>query len=114
MVMTSRRRKCTSSRAFAIAAAATALAASADTGFAAADIQLGRYLAAECMTCHRAGTTTSTIPNIFGVPEVILVQVLTAYRDKRLANPVMQNIAGRLSDDDIASLALYFATTTKP
>src|ERR1043165_9807042 len=114
MVMTSRRRKCTSCRTLAIAVAASVLAASVEVCAAAADIELGRYLASECMTCHRAGTATSTIPNIFGVAEVILIQVLTAYRDKRLANPVMQNIAGRLSDDDIASLALYFATTTKP
>ena len=112
--MTSRRRRCTSCRALAIAAAATAVAASAEASAAAADIQLGRHLASECMTCHRAGTATSTIPNIFGIAEAALVEALTAYRDKRLPNPVMQNIASRLTDEDIASLALYFATTTKP
>jgi len=112
--MTSRRRRCTSCRTLAIAAAAAALAASTEVSAATADIQLGRYLASECMTCHRAGTATSTIPNLFGVAEATLAETLIAYRDKRLANPVMQNIAGRLSDDDIASLALYFATTTKP
>jgi cytochrome c len=112
--MTSRRRRCTLCRALAIAAAAIALAASTEVSAAAADIQLGRYLAAECVTCHRAGTTTSTIPNIFGVAEATLVATLTAYRDKRLPNPVMQNIASRLSDEDIAAVALYFATTIKP
>jgi|ERR1051326_3189110 len=113
MVMTSRRRR-TSCRALAIAAAATAVEASAEVSAAAADIQLGRHLASECMTCHRAGTSTSTIPNIFGIAEANLVEVLTAYRDKRLANPVMQNIASRLTDEEIAALALYFATTMKP
>jgi cytochrome c553 len=81
---------------------------------AAGDIELGRYLASECMTCHRSATTTSTIPNIFGLPEPHLTVVIKAYRDKKLPNPVMQNIAGRLSDDEIAALALYFSTTKRP
>jgi cytochrome c len=78
------------------------------------DIELGRYLASECMTCHRTATATSTIPNIFGLPEPHLTVVIKAYRDKKLPNPVMQNIAGRLSDDEIAALALYFSTTKRP
>jgi len=81
---------------------------------ARADLELGRYLAAECMTCHRSATATSTIPNIFGLDEAHLIAAMKAYRDKTLANPVMQNIAGRLSDDEIAALALYFWTTKKP
>ena len=101
-------------RALSIAATAIALAESSEVSAGAADIQLGRYLAAECVTCHRAGTATSTIPNIFGAPEASLVAALTAYRDKRLPNPVMQNIASRLSDEDIAAVALYFATTIRP
>jgi cytochrome c553 len=42
------------------------------------------------------------------------VAVIKAYRDKALPNPVMQNIASRLSDDDIAALALYFESAKKP
>jgi cytochrome c len=41
-------------------------------------------------------------------------EVLKAYRAKSLPNPVMQTVAGRLNDDDIASLALYFETARKP
>ena len=80
----------------------------------AADAELGRYLAAECMTCHRSATATSTIPNIFGLSEAHLNEVIRAYRAKTLPNPVMQNIASRLSDEDIGALASYFATTKKP
>jgi cytochrome c553 len=80
---------------------------------AGADIELGRYLATECMTCHSA-TATSGIPNIFGVDQAHLIEVIKAYREKALPNPVMQNVAGRLSDEEIKSLALYFATTRKP
>lgn len=112
--MTSRSRwRSISCCAFTITLAA-ALAASAG-GFArAADVQLGRYLASECMTCHRAATAASTIPDIFGVEEAKLVALLTAYREKRLPNPVMQTVASRLSDEEITSLALFFATTKKP
>jgi cytochrome c len=78
-----------------------------------ADIELGRYLATECMTCHRAATG-SAIPNIFGLPETTFADVLRAYREKRLPNEVMRSIASRLNDEDIASLALFFATTKKP
>jgi cytochrome c len=42
------------------------------------------------------------------------VEVIRAYRDKALPNPVMQSIAGRLNDEDIAALALYFDTAKKP
>ncbi len=113
--MTSRcRQRRTRCRILEIAVVAATLVASAQGCAHAADIQLGRHLASECMTCHRAGAASSTIPNIFGLAETTLAEVLRAYREKRLANPVMQNIASRLTDDEIASLALYFAATKNP
>ena len=81
---------------------------------AAPDIELGRYLAQECVTCHRSATATSTIPSIFGMAEAAFAEVVKAYRDKRLGNDVMQNIAGRLKDDEIEALAAYFARTKRP
>jgi cytochrome c553 len=82
--------------------------------FAGPDIELGRYLSRECVTCHRTGTATSTIPNIFGMAEPTFAEVVKAYRDKRLGNAVMQSIAERLKDDEIESLAAYFASTKNP
>ena len=80
----------------------------------AADAELGRYLSSECMTCHGTARADRTIPNIFGLGQVHFVEVLRAYRAKSLPNPVMQTIAGRLNDEDIAALALYFETAKKP
>ena len=80
----------------------------------AVDVELGRYLATECMTCHGASKTDSTIPDIFGKPENLLDERLKAYRDKRLPNEVMQTVAGRLKDDEIAALAAYFRAAKKP
>ncbi len=81
----------------------------------AADVELGRYLATECTTCHGgASRTDSTIPDIFGKPESLVDEKLKAYRDKRLPNEVMQLVASRLKDDEIAALAAYFRTAKKP
>lgn len=90
------------------------LALAGIAGAHAADAELGRYLATECMTCHRSATATSTIPNIFGLSEAHLNEVMRAYRAKVLPNPVMQNVTSRLSDEDIGALAAYFATAQKP
>jgi len=79
-----------------------------------ADMELGRYLANDCMACHRPTTGTTTIPNIFGMAETRLIEAIKAYREKSRPNQVMQNAVSRLTDDEIASLALYFAKTLKP
>lgn len=81
---------------------------------AAPDVELGRYLSAECVTCHGGASATSMIPNIYGLAEQTFVEVVKAYRDKKLANVVMQNIAGRLRDEEIEALAAYFARTRQP
>ena len=94
--------------------AAAALLLAGVPAKAAADLELGRYLATECLTCHRAATATSAIPSIFGMAEPTFTTVIKAYRDKVLPNPVMQTIAGRLKDDEIEALAAYFARTKQP
>jgi cytochrome c553 len=91
-------------------AAAAALAVATTSSAAATDVDLGRYLATECMTCHRAATAGGAIPNIFGMAEATFAKIVKGYRDGKLPNPVMQNIARRLTDQEIAALARYFAT----
>jgi cytochrome c len=79
-----------------------------------ADVELGRYLSSECTTCHGTAKSDSIIPLIRGMDEAHFVEVIKAYRAKTLPNPVMQTIAGRLRDEEIAALAAYFATANKP
>jgi cytochrome c553 len=79
-----------------------------------ADIEYGRYLSSECTTCHGASQADSTIPNIHGLDQAHIAEVIKAYRTKALPNPVMQNVAGRLGDEEIAALAAYFATAKRP
>ncbi len=79
-----------------------------------ADLEFGRYLASECVACHRNATADGAIPNIFGMAEARFTVLIEAYRNKRLPNPIMQNVAVRLKDDEIAALAHFFAVTKKP
>lgn len=109
----SRRRMPRDKALFATAAIATIMSAGTTDG-RSADVEFGRYLASECITCHGTAKADSTIPNIFGLGELHFVGIIKAYRDRALPNPVMQNIAGRLRDEEIEALAAYFATAKKP
>ncbi len=70
----------------------------------------GEFLAAECSTCHRRDGSADGIPAITGWDTRSFVTVMHAYREKVRPNPTMQTIAARLSDEEIAALAAYFAT----
>ena len=59
---------------------------------------------------HQLSGKTNGIPAIVGWDHVSLVAVMNAYKSKERENKVMQNIAGTLSDEDIAALASYFGT----
>jgi len=79
-------------------------------GADAADLALGEYLSAECVTCHQiSGRSTGGIPSIVGLPEEWLVHVLLEYKAGKRDNEIMRNIAAGLGDEEIASLAAYFA-----
>ncbi len=75
----------------------------------AADVAFGQYLSSECVTCHRADGQDVGIPSIVGWPADQFVSVLKSYRNKERANPIMQSVAGRLSDDEMQALAAYYA-----
>jgi cytochrome c len=73
------------------------------------DPAYGEYLASECSTCHRRDGTDEGIPVILGWPEEDFVRAMHAYKQKLRPHPVMQMMAGRLSNEEIAALAAYFA-----
>jgi cytochrome c len=72
------------------------------------DVEYGAYLSGECTTCHLADGGEGDIPQIHGLGTEYFVTALHAYKAKHLENEVMQMIAGRMSDDEIAALAAYF------
>ncbi len=74
------------------------------------DLEYGEYLSSECTTCHLLSNKQSKIPTIIGWEQDAFVAVMRAYKDKELSNEVMRNIAFRLGDKELKSLAAYFAT----
>lgn len=77
------------------------------------DAALGEYLSGECVTCHQLSGKNEGIPSIVGWPAPWFVEAMNAYKSKKRANPVMQTIAGRYTEDEIAALAVYFETIVK-
>lgn len=72
------------------------------------DPEYGEYLASECKTCHQIDGANDGIPAITGWPAEDFVVAMHGYKQKLRAHPVMQMLAGRLSDEEIAALAAYF------
>jgi cytochrome c len=72
------------------------------------DPEYGEYLSSECVSCHRADGTADGIPSITRWPERDFVVAMHAYKEKLRPHPVMQMMAARLSNEEIAALAAYF------
>jgi cytochrome c len=73
------------------------------------DPEFGEYLASECLTCHQSDGSAAGIPSITLWPTEDFVVAMHAYKRKLRPHPVMQMMAGRLNDEEIAALAAYFA-----
>lgn len=72
------------------------------------DTAYGEYLSSECKTCHHPDGTDAGIPSITQWPVEDFVIAMHAYKRKVRPHPVMQMMAGRLSEEEIAALAAYF------
>ncbi|MBO6885396.1 MAG: c-type cytochrome [Marivita sp.] len=73
------------------------------------DTDYGEYLASECKTCHQQDGSDRGIPSITHWPTEDFVVAMHAYKRQIRPHPVMQMMAARLSDEEIAALAAYFA-----
>lgn len=102
------RRRLTAGTTVAILSAGSLAFAATQTP--SADLAFGEYLSAECMTCHRPDGKEQGIPSIVGWAEDNFVEVMRSYRDRVRPNPIMQTVAGKLSDQEIRALAAYLAT----
>jgi len=74
------------------------------------DVEYGEYLSSECVTCHQQSGADEGIPSIIGWIEEDFVVALHAYKQGLRPHPVMQMMASRLDDEQIAALAAYFAS----
>lgn len=73
------------------------------------DVEYGEYLSQECTTCHQRSGSNEGIPGIVGWPEEGFVVAMHAYKEKLRPHAVMQSVSARLGEEEIASLAAYFA-----
>ena len=89
---------------------AAALLASTARPARASDIAFGEYLSGECVTCHRKDGQDKGIPSIVGWPTDQFIVVIQSYKAKERPNQIMQTIAARLSDEELAALAAYYAS----
>ncbi|QIE42893.1 c-type cytochrome [Rhodobacteraceae bacterium SC52] len=76
------------------------------------DPEYGEYLSGECITCHSPQGADTGIPSITLWPEDDFVIALHAYKEQLRPHPAMQMVAARLSNEEIAALAAYFASLT--
>ena len=84
--------------------------ASAAPAFSA-DAEAGRRKAEPCAACHgpAGNATIPGMPSIAGQPTMYTHWTLIKFRDGRRKDPQMSPIAEKLSDEDMADLAAYYA-----
>jgi cytochrome c553 len=81
---------------------------------AAGDRELGRHLSSECVSCHQlSGRVVAGVPAIVGMDRPSFTAMMDSYRRKERPNQVMQTIAGKFSDEEIAALAAFFESARK-
>ena len=81
---------------------------------AAGDVAAGKAKADSCKGCHGAeGQGVGKFPALAGGKEDDLIQALKDYKSGKRTNAMMKGTAGKLSDDDMANVAAYYASLPK-
>jgi cytochrome c553 len=78
----------------------------------APDMVLARNLAATCANCHGSEGRTvpgSSVPSIAGLPRDYMVAQMKAFKDGSRPATVMHQLTKGLTDQQIESMADYFA-----
>jgi cytochrome c553 len=77
----------------------------------AADKAAGEKKAANCVGCHGTkGEGSAQYPSLAAQQPAYIVAQLKAFKAGNRTNPIMQPLAGELSEADIDDLAAYFAS----
>jgi cytochrome c553 len=96
-----------------MSASITALPGSAP---GAGDIGAGREKSIMCVRCHgpEGISRNPRIPHLAGQDPDYLVYQLRSYRSRERRGTAMQDVARRLSDEDIENLAAYYHSLELP
>jgi cytochrome c553 len=71
-----------------------------------------------CAGCHAIPGYRASVPEIYSVPMIggqsasYIVSALNAYKKGERKHPTMRGIAGSLSDQDMADIAVYYSGQT--
>jgi cytochrome c553 len=94
--------------AIAMAVAAAALSPAARSQ--AADVNLGRNMAANCANCHGTnGASAGGMPALAGQPKDNLVRSLREFRDGKRPATIMHQLSKGYSDEQIELIAAFLA-----
>jgi len=81
---------------------------------AAGDAAAGKAKSASCAKCHGAnGEGKGKYPAVTGIAEGEFVQMLEDYKSGKKANGTMKSYSSKLSAQDMADLAAYYASLKK-
>lgn len=96
---------------FALMGAATALSSAQTLAQSSAALHQ-RATAATCANCHGTdgrGVSGAAVPNLAGMPKAYMIAQLKAFRDGTRQATVMHQLAKGLTEQQIESVADYFA-----
>jgi cytochrome c553 len=98
-------------RSLVAAVLTSAALLSAGAAQAAGDAAVGQTRSRGCQTCHGAGGIASMpgVPSLASQNEQYLIKALGDYKSGARKDDMMSLVAQRLSDDDVANLAAYYA-----
>ena len=95
-----------------LALGASALVYSSLPALAAGDIEAGDRKAERCASCHGSDGIgiAGAFPNLAGQKTVYLVKQMKDFRTGKRKDPIMELEAKKLSDEDIADIAAWYAS----
>jgi len=84
------------------------------TAQAAGDAAAGKAKSGMCAGCHGAhGEGKGSFPALAGMKENEIVTMLKDFKSGKKKNAMMKSFASKLSDQDMANLAAYYASLKK-
>jgi cytochrome c553 len=95
-------------------AACIAVAFSGTAMAAGPDAKVGEAISKQCAACHgnEGISVDNNIPNLAGQHYAYLLEQMTAYKQKTRDNPIMNEMIGPLTQEQIEDIAAYYASVS--
>ena len=80
------------------------------------NLEDGKKKISMCVGCHGIPNYKTAFPKTYRVPKIAgqssayLVSALKAYRDGQRSHPSMQAVAGSMTDQDMADVAVFYSS----